>query len=49
MELLKTLNEEEGITVIMVTHEAEMAAYAHRIVRFQDGRIVTDGAEREPA
>ncbi|WP_346899685.1 ABC transporter ATP-binding protein [uncultured Roseibium sp.] len=49
MELLKVLNEEEGITVIMVTHEPDMAAYAHRIVRFLDGRIVTDGAEREPA
>ncbi|WP_235987920.1 ABC transporter ATP-binding protein [Roseibium aggregatum] len=49
MELLKALNEEEGITVIMVTHEAEMAAYAHRIVQFSDGRIRTDGKKREPA
>jgi len=49
MELLKTLNEDEGITVIMVTHEPDMAAYAHRIVHFQDGKIKADGKKREPA
>ncbi|MCB1472946.1 MAG: ABC transporter ATP-binding protein [Rhodobiaceae bacterium] len=42
MELLRELNETEAITVVMVTHETEMAAYAHRIVRFIDGRIDTD-------
>lgn len=39
MNLLKSLNEESGITIIMVTHEEEMAAYAHRIVYFRDGHI----------
>lgn len=39
MNLLKTLNKESGITIIMVTHEEEMAAYAHRIVYFRDGHI----------
>jgi putative ABC transport system ATP-binding protein len=51
MELLTRLNRELGITVLMVTHEAEMAAYAHTIVRFKDGLV--DSEERalrpEPA
>jgi putative ABC transport system ATP-binding protein len=42
MELLASLNRERGITVLMVTHEAEMAAFARRIVRFVDGRICAD-------
>ena len=39
MELLRRFNEEQGITVIMVTHEEEMAAYARRVIHFRDGRI----------
>jgi len=39
MDLLVTLNRQQGITIIMVTHEPEMAAYANRIVRFRDGLI----------
>jgi putative ABC transport system ATP-binding protein len=39
MELLKQLNEESGITVIMVTHEEEMAKYASRVIYFRDGHI----------
>jgi len=42
MELLVTMNRERGITVLMVTHEQDMAAYAKRIVHFVDGRIDTD-------
>ncbi len=42
MELLAELNRSRGITILMVTHEAEMAAYARRTVRFVDGRIVSD-------
>ncbi|MDZ4293960.1 MAG: ABC transporter ATP-binding protein [Hydrogenophaga sp.] len=38
MLLLRSLNEERGITILMVTHEPDMAAYAHRIIRFVDGR-----------
>ncbi len=44
MELLRGLNVERGITVLMVTHEQEMAAYARRLVHFIDGRIDSDGA-----
>ena len=43
MQLLSALNSEEGITVIMVTHESDMAAYARRSVLFLDGRIQSDG------
>ena len=46
MELICLLNRERGITVLMVTHEAEMAAYAKRIVRFVDGRVDSDKPNR---
>ncbi|MFM9828268.1 MAG: ABC transporter ATP-binding protein [Sphingomonas sp.] len=39
MELLTDLNRESGITVLMVTHEAEMAAFANTIVHFKDGLV----------
>jgi putative ABC transport system ATP-binding protein len=42
MDLIATLNRERGITVLMVTHEPDMAAYAKRIVRFVDGRVDSD-------
>jgi len=42
MNLLRNLNEERGITVIMVTHEDEVAAYAKRIIRVKDGLIESD-------
>jgi putative ABC transport system ATP-binding protein len=42
MELISRLNAERGITVVMVTHEADMAAYARRIVHFTDGLIASD-------
>jgi len=44
MALLVALNRERGITIVMVTHEAEMAAYARRIVRFVDGRVESNAA-----
>ena len=43
MELIARLNDEEGLTVIMVTHEPDMAEYAKRIVHFKDGLIERDG------
>ena len=42
MELLSRLNDERGLTIIMVTHEPDMAAFAHRTIRFLDGRIESD-------
>jgi len=41
MALLRSLNEDRGITILMVSHEPEMAEYSHQIVRFLDGRIET--------
>ena len=42
MELLTQLNREEGLSVLMVTHEPDMADYASRVVTFIDGRIQSD-------
>ena len=42
MDLLVTLNRERGITIVMVTHEPDMAAYARRVVRFVDGLVESD-------
>jgi putative ABC transport system ATP-binding protein len=42
MDLIAALNRDRGITVLMVTHEAEMAAYAKRTVHFVDGRVESD-------
>ena len=51
MGLLVRLNEERGVTVVMVTHEADVAAYAARAVVFRDGLISSDAlqsARRRP-
>jgi len=48
MDLLVGLNRDQGITVLMVTHEPDMAAYAHRIVRFVDGGIASDEMNPHP-
>ena len=42
MDLIAKLNRERGITVLMVTHEPDMAAYAKRVVHFIDGRVGSD-------
>ncbi len=42
MALITRINREQGVTVLMVTHEPEMAAHARRIVRFVDGRVESD-------
>ncbi|WP_338847742.1 ABC transporter ATP-binding protein [Massilia sp. W12] len=47
MALLESLNREHKITIIMVTHEAEMAAYARRVIYFVDGQVARD--QRNPA
>ncbi|CAD5365932.1 Macrolide ABC transporter ATP-binding protein [Rubrivivax sp. A210] len=48
MGLLLALNRDHGITVLMVTHENDMAAYAHRLVTFVDGRLAHDVANAHP-
>ena len=47
MALITRLNVEQGITVLMVTHEPDVAAHARRIVRFVDGRIDSDRPRME--
>jgi putative ABC transport system ATP-binding protein len=42
MELVVKLNRESGITIILVTHERDIAAFSRRIVKFRDGLVVSD-------
>ena len=47
MRLLQQLNREDGITIVMVTHEDDIAAYAKRLITFADGRIRDDAPVRD--
>lgn len=49
MEMISSFNSELGITVLMVTHEPDMAHYAKRVVRFVDGRVDRDFRNGEKA
>ena len=49
MELLNSLNRDQGITVLMVTHEPDMAEYAKRVIHFRDGQVEQDERLRELA
>ena len=49
MELLTKLNKELGLTITMVTHEADVAEYAKRTIRFVDGRVASDTVKLEVA
>ncbi len=49
MQLLTDLNRQHGMTIVMVTHEDDIAAHAGRIVRFVDGRIASDRPKRKAA
>jgi putative ABC transport system ATP-binding protein len=42
MEVFQELNESEKLTIILVTHEPDIAAYAKRVITFRDGRIIKD-------
>ena len=46
MDLLVGFNRARGLTVVMVTHEADMAAYASRTIRFRDGHVESDERAR---
>jgi macrolide transport system ATP-binding/permease protein len=48
METLRVLNRERGLTVVVVTHEADIADYADRVVTMRDGAIVSDERRRTP-
>ena len=42
MDIFQRLNQESGITVLLITHEADIAEYGSRIIRFHDGMVVSD-------
>ncbi|MGH9957579.1 MAG: ABC transporter ATP-binding protein [Pyrinomonadaceae bacterium] len=48
MEIFQRLNRERGITLVLVTHESDIAQYAQRVVVFKDGRIKKDYQIDEP-
>jgi putative ABC transport system ATP-binding protein len=45
MKLLKSLNKEKGLTIVLVTHEEDIASYADRKIRFLDGKVASDTAQ----
>jgi len=49
MELIQRFNRELGITVLMVTHEPDIAAYAHRVIHFRDGVVDREHRPAVPA
>ncbi len=42
LEVFQRLNREQGITIVLVTHEPDVATYAERVVTFRDGRVISD-------
>src|SRR5215217_3485779 len=48
MEIFQRLNRERGITLVLVTHEPDIAEYAHRVVVFKDGKIKSDRPVEKP-
>jgi putative ABC transport system ATP-binding protein len=42
MEIIQRLNHERHLTILLVTHEEDIARYAHRMVTFRDGRVQRD-------
>ncbi len=50
MDLLQQLNRDQGITIVFVTHDPEIAGYCNRVVNFRDGRIESDQSNQpQPA
>ncbi len=47
MGILQQLNHEQGLTVVLVTHERDIAAYAARVLMMRDGLLVSDGAPEQ--
>jgi putative ABC transport system ATP-binding protein len=48
MQLFAHLNESQRMTILVVTHEPEVAAFAKRLISFRDGRVVSDVRQQEP-
>ncbi|MFZ7091377.1 ABC transporter ATP-binding protein [Primorskyibacter sp. 2E233] len=49
MDLLQKLNQDDGLTIVMVTHESDMAAYARRLIWMVDGQIESDSPTEKAA
>jgi macrolide transport system ATP-binding/permease protein len=49
MQTLTQLNREQGVTIVVVTHEADIAAYADRVLTMRDGEVVSDKRNPKPA
>jgi putative ABC transport system ATP-binding protein len=48
MKLFQRLNRDQGITIVLVTHELDIAEYAHRQIHFKDGSVVSDQRTESP-
>jgi ABC-type phosphate/phosphonate transport system ATPase subunit len=48
MRIFQDLNEKQGITVIFVTHEPEIAQHTRRIIRLRDGLVISDAPVKNP-
>jgi putative ABC transport system ATP-binding protein len=48
MAIFQRLNRQEGITMIMVTHDPDIASYSNRNIRFKDGRLQGDERVAQP-
>ncbi len=49
LALFRALNEQKGVTVVIVTHDSEVARATNRVIRIQDGRVFYDGPPTEAA
>jgi macrolide transport system ATP-binding/permease protein len=49
METLTKLNREQGVTIVVVTHEADIAAFADRVLTMRDGQVISDKRNPKPA
>ena len=45
MKLFEQLNREQGITIVLVTHEDDVAAYTNRLIQLKDGRVIHDKSQ----
>ncbi len=48
MAIFQRLNREQGISIVVVTHEPDIAEYADRAIHFKDGRVVSDDRNATP-
>jgi putative ABC transport system ATP-binding protein len=49
MDILTELNQKQGITIVMITHESDIALYARRTIHFRDGHVEREDHNGEAA